>query len=74
MDKLIKIELPAYWCSVLVNSDTFSGLDRDVLDEIIAWKRDNPNVNVISCGDNSYIGRYDGLMCDMLTYDVEVMG
>lgn len=69
--KFKQIELPAYWASALVNGD-YSGLDDDTLLDVHAWQRVNPNVNVVSCSDNVYIGRYDGLICDMLTYTVEV--
>lgn len=68
-NKHFKIELPAYWCNVLINGDGYSGLDREVLDAVIAWQRDNPNVCIELCSDESYIGHYDGLMCDMLTYE-----
>lgn len=69
--KFKQIELPVYWCSALINND-YSGLDDETLLDVHAWQRDNPNVNVLCCSDNSYTGRYNGMMCDMLTYDVEV--
>jgi hypothetical protein len=58
------IDLPAYWCGVLVNGDFNAGLD-EALNSFI---RVNPTMVIHDCSDESYIGRYDGLMCDMLTY------
>lgn len=66
--KHFEIELPAYWASALTNND-WSGIRE--LDKLIIkqWLRDNPNACVESCSDESYIGRYDGLLCDLLTYE-----
>jgi hypothetical protein len=61
------IDLPAYWASALINND-YTGLDNDTLAECIAWQRDNPKVRILMCNNESYIGRYDGVMCDILTY------
>lgn len=77
-NKQFTIELPAYWASALINND-YSGIDDDTLLEVMAWERDNPNACITSCitpparerdaySDESYVGRYNGLMCDMLTY------
>jgi hypothetical protein len=62
------IDLPAYWVSALVNGD-YSGItDAFMVLAIHSWLDTNPLVNVISCNDVPYIGRYRGVMCDMLTY------
>lgn len=61
------IDLPAYWSSALINND-YSGID-DALLEVTAWQRDNPSTCIVLCSDISYIGHYDGLLCDMLTYE-----
>lgn len=70
--KFKQIELPIYWRSALINND-YSGLDDDTLLEVHTWRRDNPNVNVLWGSDESYTGRYNGLIYEMLTYDIEVM-
>jgi hypothetical protein len=61
------IELPAYWASALVNNDFEHCDEREGL-EAQEWLEDNPKVDILMCSDESYIGRHDGLMCDMLTY------
>ena len=62
------IDLPAYWASALINND-WSGIeDTDTAAELSAWIKANPLVNVVSCDDVPYIGRYRGVLCDMLTY------
>ena len=69
MKQIEQIELPAYWASALINGDTDNAAATLEADR---WLNRNTTLNVISCSDNSYIGRYDGLICDMLTYTVEV--
>lgn len=63
-NKQFTIELPAYWCSALINNDWYH-----YNWEIKDWQRANPNACITSCSDESYTGRYDGLTCDVLTYN-----
>ena len=58
------IDLPAYWASALVNGDIVDNDDT----ELLAFIRDNPTMVILDCSDISCIGRYDGVLCNMLTY------
>ena len=66
--RMFSIELPAYWVNTLINNDC-SGIDDDALLEVTTWQRDNPSACIVLCSDISYIGHYNGLLCDMLTYE-----
>lgn len=60
---------PAYWASALINGDT-SGLDDSDEAEFEAWCLDNPEdaSNVVGCDYETHIGRWNGLLTDLLTY------
>lgn len=62
------IDLPAYWASALINNDWTGIDDTDTGPELSAWLKANPSLCVEGCSDVSYIGRYRGGLCDMLTY------
>lgn len=62
--------LPAHWASALINGDT-SGLSLcpGDLAEFNEWAAQNPGLlHPASCSDEPFIGRWDGLICEMLTY------
>jgi hypothetical protein len=61
------LDLPACWASALVNNDFKYCGEREGL-EALEWLEANPNAVIHDCSDESYIGRYEGIMCDMLTY------
>lgn len=66
--KILTFEAPAYWASYLINGDD-SGLsdelERNKIDKFLeAEKLPMP----VSCSDESFIGRFDGLQCEMLEY------
>lgn len=58
--------LPAYWASALINGD-YSGLEDGEEDEINAWLGDHPRLSCVDVGE-PYLGRYDGLICDVATF------
>lgn len=62
-------EAPAHWASALINGDT-TGLSDEEDAEFNAWCQANPECHreVVSCEDDSWFGRFNGLRCDMLTY------
>lgn len=73
--RCMEVELPAYWCTYLINADA-SGLDDAELQEaneveeflLFSGYR---ICDVLRDGDDPvepFIGRYDGKLCDMLTY------
>jgi hypothetical protein len=66
------IDLPAHWASALVNNDFKHSSEREGL-EARAWLEVNPVLIIEGCNDISYIGRSDGVMCDMLTYSYTEM-
>lgn len=68
--KIMKVDLPAAWASALINNDR-TGLTRypEDLDEFECWAKENPHLlNPIDCSEHEFVGRWDGLLCDMLTY------
>lgn len=70
MKHLYTEDLPAWWASALINSD-FSGLSRepDDLAEFQEWAGQNPHLlNPVSCSDETLIGRWNGLTCELLEY------
>ncbi len=62
-------EAPAHWASALINGDCSSFSDDDQA-EFDAWLATHPDEarEVVSCDDDSYIGHWNGLLTDMLTY------
>ena len=68
----ISVKLPAYWASALVNGD-FSGLSDVEEKEINDFLTENPHLGpCFSCGEYAEIGRYNGLLCDVLDFDFPV--
>ena len=62
------IDLPAYWASALIDND-WSGIEGTHIEvELRAWVNTNPSLSITGCSDVTYIGRYDGILCDILTY------
>ncbi len=59
---------PAYWASALINGD-LTGLGDD-FDDFEAWVAAHPDEarDVVDCDDVSYMGRWNGLLTDLLTY------
>jgi hypothetical protein len=68
------VDLPAYWASALVNGDYSGMTDSMMVLAIHSWLDANPSLVIDGCNDESYIGRYDGLLCDMLTYSYTERG
>lgn len=68
----ISVKLPAHWASALVNGD-YSGLTDAEEKEINDFLTENPHFGpCFSCGDYAEIGRYDGVLCDLLAFDFPV--
>ncbi len=70
MTRITTHDLPAHWASALINGDT-SGLSLcpGDLAEFLAWSEQNPELaQPVSCSDEPFIGRWNGLICEMLTY------
>jgi hypothetical protein len=62
------VDLPAYWASALVNND-WSGVEGTSTEtKCRAWSEANPLLCIEGCNNESFISRYDDLLCDMLTY------
>lgn len=65
---LIKFDLPIYWASALINDDC-SGLDATEENEMNQWYMNNAaGLACIDVSEESYIGRFAGLITDMATY------
>lgn len=61
-------DLPAWWACALINGDT-SGMQPEDLAEFQEWAGQNPRLlNPVSCSDETLIGRWNGLTCELLTY------
>lgn len=62
--------LPAWWSVALLNNDRTSlALDAEDLAEFEEWAGQNTHLlNPVSCSDESFLGRWNGLTCDLLTY------
>ena len=65
--RVVEHELPAYWASYLINGDAsgISGVEQYEADKFLA---EHNLPEPVSCSDETHIGRFDGLMCDMLVY------
>ena len=61
------ITAPAHWASALINNDR-SGLDHRERLDISQWLRDNDNPRIASCSEESYIGQFEGKLCEILNY------
>ncbi len=68
-------DAPALWASALINGD-LSSLDYygpEALAEYEAWCEANADkLWVVDCSEESYIGRFNGLQCELLTYTFHV--
>lgn len=70
--KTVKVKLPAHWASALVNGD-FSGLSDVEEKEINDFLTENQHLGpCFDCGDATELGRYEGLLCDLLAYTFPV--
>ena len=70
--KTVTLQLPAHWASALVNGD-FSGLSDVEEKEINDFLSENPHLGpCCACSDVSELARYEGLLCDVLTYTFPV--
>jgi hypothetical protein len=66
---IVNVTLPASWASALVNND-WSGLEYRNPDDAAkakAWQLES-GLSVLSCGDESFIARYEGLLTECLEY------
>ena len=66
---IVNVTLPAAWASALVNND-WSGLEFYYPDEAAkakAWQMES-GLSVLSCGEESFIARFDGLLTECLEY------
>lgn len=78
--KTIKLTLPEFWASALINGD-FSGLEDDEANELEAWQSYASTENIGHCVDVNtderfFIQHHDAsayvLACDCLEYTFEV--
>jgi hypothetical protein len=77
--KTIKLTLPEFWASALINGD-FSGLEDDEANELECWQSFASTENIGHCVDvgqeKSFIQYHDAsayvLACDCLEYTFEV--
>jgi len=69
----IEFDAPAHWASAFINGDT-SGLEDDDLAEFEAWCEANPELtNVVGCGEDTFIGRFNGLQCELVEYTCHII-
>lgn len=67
---IIKVTLPAIWASALVDN-TWTGLNFNAPDEaerVKNWLHNNPDLQVVSCGEESFTGQYEGKTTECLEY------
>lgn len=67
--EIVTVVLPASWAPALVNND-WSGLEYDDPDgaaKAKAWQMES-GLSVLSCGEESFIARYEGLLTECLEY------
>lgn len=70
--KTVTLQLPSHWASALVNGD-FSGLSDVEKKELNGFLSENPHLgSCLDCSDVSELARYEGLLCDVLTYTFPV--
>ena len=65
--RAITYELPAYWASALINND-WSGYDETEREEIKNWLKFNGNPKIVDIVGESFVGRFNGLICQMAEY------
>lgn len=73
--EIVTVVLPASWASALVNND-WSGLEYDDPDgaaKAKAWQADS-GLSVLSCGEEEFVARYDGLLTMCLEYHCTPVG
>ncbi len=71
--KTENVNLPAHWACPLINGD-FSGCTEAECQEISDFLADNPQFGgCFSCADYPEIGRFNGLLCDMLTFTFPIV-
>jgi hypothetical protein len=66
---ITNVTLPACWASGLINND-WSGLEFYYPEEAQrakAWLRES-ELSVLSCGDESFIASYEGVLTECLEY------
>ena len=63
----LKFELPAHWAWALINGD-LSGYTDAELKEITLWLQANGNPNIVDVVGEPFIGRFNGLICEMAEY------
>lgn len=61
------IPLPAHWASPLINND-WSGADFRDRADIYTWLADNDGKQPVSCSDEGYVGRFNGIQTELLDY------
>ena len=62
--------LPLHWASALINSD-YSGYDEVEIDNI---KEAVSELPAPVCVNDPYIGRYNGLLCEVAEYTFYIIG
>jgi hypothetical protein len=68
-----EFDAPAHWASAFINGDC-TGLDDTDQTEFDAWCEANPELcNVVDCSEESFIGRFNGLQTDLLTYTCHIL-
>ena len=65
--KTVDFKLPSIWASALINGD-YSGLDDNEENELNSWCKANNLHNCIGCSDYPELGKFEGLLCELLTY------
>lgn len=73
MMKTMTVTLPALWASALVENE-WSGLNFHAPDEaerVKTWLHNNPDLRVISCSDEQFVGQYEGITTECLEYTCE---
>lgn len=66
---------PAIWASALINGDltSFDYYGAESLAEFERWCAANPELlMVVDCSDESFIGRFNGLQTELLTYTCHI--
>ena len=64
-------EAPSHWASALINGDltSFDYYGPESLEEYEQWCASNPELLwVVDCSEESFIGRFNGLQTELLTY------
>lgn len=68
-----EFDAPAHWASAFINGDC-SGLSDEDQAEFDAWCEANPELcNVVDCTEEAHIGRFAGLLTELLTYTCHIL-